>query len=86
MTAEKQHARRRKAATQGAMISTFAWPENNEALTCSLRGAKTASEACWRSVPLEAFVSHYRCAACIVLAVWAAPTADDQKTLSLVSR
>jgi hypothetical protein len=27
-----------------------------EELTFSLRGAETASEACWRSVPLEAFV------------------------------
>lgn len=25
-------------------------------LTFSLRGAETASKACWRSVPLEAFV------------------------------
>ena len=25
-------------------------------LTCSLRGAEIASEVCWRSVPLEAFV------------------------------
>lgn len=31
---------------------------NVTSLTFSLRGAETASEACWRSVPLEAVVRH----------------------------
>jgi hypothetical protein len=30
------------------------------AITCSLSGAETASEACWRSVPLEAYVGRSR--------------------------
>jgi len=38
MTAEKQRARRKKTENQGAMISTFAWPENNGALTFRLSG------------------------------------------------
>jgi len=33
LTAEKQRTRRRMSAKQGARVSTFAWSENNEALT-----------------------------------------------------
>ncbi|MDP1905495.1 MAG: hypothetical protein Q8M09_14815 [Pseudomonadota bacterium] len=33
LTVKRQRAMRRKAAKQGAMISSFAWPENNWALT-----------------------------------------------------